>query len=571
MFDNLGQAFVALLVAGGAVLWYLYGRPRVPGKPEDSSHYGSHGTARFARPDELRKYLTATGPGFVFGKVADRRRLWLMQMNALLLPADPTLPYNQNVTVFGSSGTRKTRAVVQPNILQAAQYVDESPQSLIVIDPKGENYARSAALLRHRGLNVRLLNLLHPDRSDCWNCMDAVTDVTEAVDLAVNLVANTINPNRPRTGDPFWDNAEQAFISALVLYVKRHRPPAEQHMASVLELGTDLSPEALDAVFLAIPREDPARRFYRTFLRAEEKIRAGVVAGLGSRLQLWNSPEIASLTATSTFSIASFGTTPSALFLVIPDSKATFAPFLALFWQQAFQTLYQAADEQSGRLKVPVRCLMDEIANCGYIPDYEMKKSTMRSRGISTVEIWQNVTQLENRYRSWEELMANSDHLLFLGANELKTAELISKRLGQTTIRMHGTSSSQGSNSGSSGRSESYTGRSLMTPDEVLRLPAGEAILIPRGTYPARILKADFEAHALAREIQLADHKDYAAPDRPPLDITDVAQLWSATQKRAPLPEQAPGVPEATVDPLDFLDSEHRPQKAKQEEDSREG
>jgi type IV secretion system protein VirD4 len=211
---------------------------------------------------------------------------------------------------------------------------------------------------------------------------------------------------------------------------------------------------------------------------------------------------------------------------------------------------------------------MDEIANCGYIPDYEMKKSTMRSRGISTVEIWQNVTQLENRYRSWEELMANSDHLLFLGANELKTAELISKRLGQTTIRVHGANTNQSSNSGSSGRSETYTGRPLMTPDEVLRLPANEAILIPRGTYPATIQKADYEEHSLADEIEWVDHKDYEAPDRPPLEITDVAKLWSATQKRAPQPEQPRGTAQPAVDPLDFLDSEHKPKKAKQEEDS---
>lgn len=551
--EVVGQWLLLHLAAAILLLWWFYGRPLPDRQPSDASTYGSHGTARFAQPRELRRYLRERGPGLIFGQVAGRY---------LILPHDAKLPYNQNVTVIGGSGVRKTRSFVQPNILQAAQY---GAESLIVIDPKGENFSRSAALLERQGYQVHLFNLLQLDRSDRWNPLDTVDDVTAATDLALNLVANTVNPNRPRTGDPFWDNAEQAFITALVLYVKGHRPPAEQHLASVLELGTELSPEGLDRIFLALPRDDPARRFYRSFLRAEEKVRGGVVAGLGSRLQLWNSPEVAALTATSDFRVADFGTKKRALFLVIPDAKATFASLLALFWQQVFEGLYLAADQHGGRLPIPVRCRMDEIANCGFIPDYEKKKSTMRSRGVSTEEIWQSLGQIKARYPSvWEELLANSDHLLFLGTNDLETAQYISQKLGQTTIRTRSTSSSQSERSVTSGLSDGYTGRPLLTADEVLRLPPDEALLIPRANHPARILKADFTTHPLAGEIEPRDHKQYQPPKRDPVMITDVADLWRAVCQQVQVSE-APSDSQTAqeADPTDFVDEE--PQEKKED------
>lgn len=529
--DLVGQWVILQISVAGVMAWWYFGRTQPDKKPADASSYGSHGTARFAKPNELRSYLKEKGPGLILGQTAGRY---------LILPSDTRLPYNQNVTVIGGSGTRKTRTFVQPNILQTAQFGGES---LIVIDPKGENYGRSAALLKDKGYEVHVLNFLHMENSDRWNPLDAVTTVTAASDLAMNLVANTINPNRPRTGDPFWDNAEQAFITALVLYVKNHRPAAEHHMASVLELGTELMPEALDQIFRALPNTDPARRFYRSFMRAEEKVRGGVVAGLGSRLRLWNSPEIVAVTAASDFKISDFGTKQKALFLVIPDSKATFASILALFWQQVFETLYQTADDEGGTLPVPVRCRMDEIANCGYIPDYEKKKSTMRSRGISTEEIWQSLGQIKARYpTTWAELLSNSDHMLFLGTNDLETAQYISQKLGQMTIRTQSTSSSQSDRSVTAGRSDSYAGRPLLTPDEVMRLPPDEALLIPRAANPVRVTKPDFSDHPLVGEIRFCDHKQHRPPQRQPAVVTDVTRLLrqstQAQQDDDPPPKQ---------------------------------
>ncbi|MFZ5823883.1 MAG: VirD4-like conjugal transfer protein, CD1115 family [Bacillota bacterium] len=540
--------FLLNFAAGLALVgWWSRQKP-VHREPADASGYGSHGSTRWARPAELRTHLKRDGPGLILGRAAD---------GLLILPPDPTLPLNQNVTILGSSGTKKTRSFVQPNLLQEA---DHSQASIICVDPKGENYRRSAALLHRAGYRVRVLNFLEMARSDRWNPLGAVKGTLEAADLAVNIVANTINPNRPPGGDPFWDQAEQSFITALVLYVKNHTPPGEQHMASVLELGAELHPKHLDYVFLALPKEAPARRFYRTFLRADEKVRAGVVAGIGSRLQLWNIPEVAALTAASDIDLAELGTRKVALFLIIPDSKATYAPILALFWQQAFQVLYEVADKHGGVLPIPVRCVMDEIANCGYIPEYAQKKATMRSRRVSTEEIWQSLGQLKNRYpKTWSELLGNSDHLLLLGANDLETAQYISQLSGTTTIKIIGQGNTQGSSGGSSSMSYTYTGRPLLTPDECRRLTPNEALLFPKGGYPSRVQKVDYLSLPLAGAIKEVDHRSYEPPERSPLQVTNVEALLAAV-----MPAQAPesDVHEeadeeaAAPDPSDFADED---------------
>ncbi|MDF2630435.1 MAG: hypothetical protein K0R39_4266 [Symbiobacteriaceae bacterium] len=523
-----GEWFLINFAAGAGVLTWLSRRRPVPKEPEDASHYASHGSNRFARPPELRKYLKRDGPGLLLGKAAD---------GPLILPPDPTLPYNQNVTVLGSSGSRKTRSFVQPNLLQEALH---RQASIVCMDPKGENLRRSADLLRQAGYEVRLLNFVDMAHSDCWNPLDAVTSTNDAADLAVNLVANTVNPNRPAGGaDPFWDQAEQSFITALVLYMKQHRPMEEQHLASVLELGAELHPKNLDYLFLALDKSAPARRFYRTFLRADEKVRAGVVAGIGSRLQLWNIPEIVSLTAASDFRLGDLGTRKIALFMVVPDSKATYAPILALFWQQLFQQLYEVADRHGGSLPNPVRCVMDEIANCGYIPDYALKKSTMRSRRISTEEIWQSLGQMKNRYpQTWPELLANSDHLLVLAVNDLDTAQYVSQLTGTTTISIVGTGNTEGSTGGSASLSRTYTGRPLLTPDEIRRLPNDQALLLPKANYPARVTKVDFTLHRLAGRIVEEDHRGYPAPQHEPPTVINVDAILASLMPPNPALEE---------------------------------
>ncbi len=525
-----------LMLAGVAasVLYHLHTGRR---QPRDASGYASHGSARWAREADLRRHLRPTGPGLILGKFQGR---------LLLHPPDPSLPHNQLVAVFGGSGSRKTRSFVMPNLLHAAG------EDLIVVDPKGENYAKSAALLAARGYRVRVLNFLRMGNSDRWNPLTYVQGVGDAADLACNLVTNTVNPNRPAKGDPFWDQAEQSLITALVLYVTMHRPPAECHMASVLELGTEPHPADLDLIFEALPREDPARRYYRTFLRAEEKVRAGITAGLGSRLQLWNDDALAALTAGDEVDLCLLGTgrTPTVLYLIIPDSKPTYAPILALFWQQVFQIIYETADAHGGTLPRRVRCRMDELCNCGFIPDFEKKLSTMRSRGVSVEMVIQTLDQLKNRYpQTWSELLGNCDTWLYLGGNDLETAKYITEKLGPTTLQIHGQGSTVSSRTATDSTNLSYTGRPLLTADECLRLPMHEALLLRRGCHPARVRKVDYTELPAARQIALRVPAEYPGTRREPLVLTNTAELLGAPQIVSEGGVQAPDPGAPVADP----------------------
>lgn len=522
---------IGAALAAGYLISQRRATRRAP-SPAPASQYGSHGSARWATDRELRERLAREGQGLILGKSNGRY---------LVLPDRDDLPLNQLVVVFGGSGARKTRSFVMPNLL------NEENASIVVVDPKAENFAKASDVLRRRGYRVQVLNFLDMAHSDRWNPLDYVQSPTDAADLACNLVANTTNPNRIK-GDPFWDMAEQSLITALVLYVKHHCRKPEQHLGSVLELGTEPDGTDLDAIFLRLPKADPARKFYRTFLRAEEKVRAGVIAGLGSRLQLWNDEQVAALTAASDIELETLGTERTALFLLVPDFKATYAPVLALLWQQIFQVLYTVADQHGGRLPVRVRCRMDEAANCGYIPDLEKKLSTMRSRRISAELIFQTLGQLKSRYPNvWSEILGNCDTWLYLGGNDLETAQYISGKLGNTTIIVHGRGSSDSYTSSSTSESESYAARPLKSVEELLRLPAETALLLQKGHDPAQIAKADYSEHPAAAGISLLDHNQYRGNPREALATLDVDEhLGKALNPReTPVDTAPPATPEA--------------------------
>lgn len=517
--------FLHLLV-GGAVVYVVQHLLGSRLRPRDASSYASHGSARWASEAELRKHLRPSGPGLILGKSRNR---------PLIHPPDPKLPHNQLVAVFGGSGSRKTRSFVMPNLLHAKD------EDILVMDPKGENYARTAAVLEARGYEVKVLNFLRMATSDRWNPLAYVDSVNGALDLAAAVIHNTANPNRPAKADPFWDDAEKSLLTAVLLYVLRHRPPSERHMASVLELATDPHPADLDLLFEGLHKTDPARRFYRGFLRADEKVRSGIIAGVSARLQLWNSDALAELTAGNDIDLRRLGTgeKPTVLYLIVPDSKPTYAPVLAVFWQHVFQILYEVADDHGGSLPRRVRCRMDEFCNCGYIPEIEKKLSTMRSRNVSVEMVMQTLDQLRNRYpHTWSELLGNCDTWLFLGGNDLETAKYIAEKLGHTTVQIHGHGSTVSNRTSTGSQNLNYTGRPLLTPDECLRLPADDALLLRRGCHPARIQKLDFSEHPAFREITERKPSEYTGGEREPLAVLDTDKLFADRRTAAPNPQK---------------------------------
>lgn len=505
-------AAVSLLVAGGFSL--MERRPRAPKQAAD---YGSHGSARWAQSSELRQRLATSGPGLIVGQLPPLNRG--APPRYLIHPPRPR-GLNQFVLVFGGAGSYKSASYVIPNLLH------ETETSVVCPDPKGECWRETAAVKAAQNYRIEVMDFINFQRSRRWNPLDYVHTPQDALRLAATIIANTDNPNVGKTGgDPFWPMAEQAFITALVLYVKLHRPADEHHLANVLTLGTELDQEQLNALFDALKPDDPARRYYRTFHRAEEKVRSGIVIGFATRLQLWNDDAVIRLTAASDFDLRDLGRQKTVLYVIIPAGERTYAPLLALFWNQMAQELTRLADSHDGRLPVPVRMRMEEAANIGTIPDLEQRVSTTRGLGIWWEFIFQTLGQFKARYPGvWSEIAGNCDTWLYLGGNDLETQEYISTRLGNTTIQIQATSTGKTTQGETAGESAQYTARALQMADELGRLPESKQVLLQRGHAPALVDKPFYKQHPAYRNPPGSPPAPISNGDSAPTMI-DVAKL----------------------------------------------
>jgi type IV secretion system protein VirD4 len=450
---------------------------------------------------------------------------------------------------------------------------------LVISDPKGEIYRETASVKESQGYKVTVIDFDRKHLSARHNPLDYVRRPEDALTVASAIIANTENPNRPSGGDQsFWDQAEQALITALVLYIKLHRPQQEQNLGSVLSMGAELTQKELNAVFDALPPTDPARKYYRTFRQAEDKVRSSILIGFATRLQLWNLDEIEQLTASSDFDLADIGREKTVLYVIFPlDARARpLMPIMALLWTQLCDELVKLANSQpTGALPVTCRLRIDEAANIGHIPDLELRVSTTRGLGVWWELVFQTLGQFKARYsRTWAEIAGSCDTTLYLGGNDQETVEYISRRLGMTTIQVDSATQSQ-SRQGNAveGQGVSYTGRPLMTPDEVAKLPSEKAILLQRSRNPAVVLKAFYKLHPLAEQVKPRPPAERPAPTPVdcrvlnPVDLPAVRTLRESTQKApeaTPHPRERHGRKRADragrkgggQDPLGFLKKE---------------
>lgn len=508
------QVVGLLLVVGvGVVATLLEMRQRTP---RAAAQYGSHGTARWASTGELLQRFNTTGQGLIVGQLPGLGRK--DPPRYLIHPVRPR-GLNPFVLVIGGSGAYKSAAYVIPNLLH------ELEASIVVPDPKGDCFRETAVVKRAQGYRILKLDLINLLLSLRWNPMDCVKKPADAVRLSATIIANTQNPNQSGSvGESFWSLAEEGLLTALILYVKLHRPPEEHHLGNVLTLGTELKEDELNALFDALPQDDPARRQFRTFRQAEEKVRSGVLVGFGNRLQLWNDDEMIALTAASDFDVRDLGRTRTILYVTIPPGEPTYAPFLALFWTLMTQELTRLADEEGGQLPVPVRMRLEEAANIGAIPNLPERVSTTRGQGIWWEFIFQTLGQFKARYPAgWSEIAGNCDTWIYLGGNDLETLKYVSDRLGSTTIQIQSSSSSRNLRGESEGESVQYTARPLMMPDELGRLPESQQLLLQRGQYPARVEKPFYKQHPAYRQEPTPIPE--IRPDRGPPALVEITTL----------------------------------------------
>ena len=422
--------------------------------------------------------------------------LGMLERKAVCVPEKTRL--NSNLAVYGASGSMKTRSFCMNRILQGVS----RGESLVICDPKSELYEKSSEYLRGKGYTVRVFNLVSPENSDSWNCLCEVEGQELMAQLFVDvIIKNTTGGGK---GDHFWDSAEMNLLKALVLYVDKGYPPENRNMGQVYQLITLNSETALNSLFEVLPINHPAKAPYSLFKQASDSVRSGVIIGLGSRLQVFQSELIKKITAKDEIDLELPGQKPCAYFLVTSDQDSTFDFLASLFLSFVFIKLVRYADRncEGGRLPVPVHVLGEELTACGTIPDLSRRLSVIRSRNISMSCVFQNLAGLQNRYplNLWQEILGNCDVQLFLGCTDPLTAEFVSSRTGLASVAVSSKSKQLGtwriSNYTPEYRETSGVGkRPVLTPDEVLRLPIDEALVIIRGKKTLKVDKMDYSKH----------------------------------------------------------------------------
>ena len=406
---------------------------------------------------------------------------------------------NLNVLVVGGSGAGKTRFYAKPNIMQCNC-------SYIITDPKAEILRSTGHLLKAKGYDVRVFDLINPEASMCYNPFRYISDDKDVLKLISNLIKNT-TPKGSHESDPFWTKAETALLQALMLYLIKEAPEDEQNFAMILEMiaSADVREEdesyqgPLDLLFERLEARDPssiAVKQYKVFKQAAGKTAKSILVSAGVRLAAFNLPQIAGLTCVDEMYLEDLGENKVALFCCIPDSDPSLNYLVGMLYTQCFQTLYQLADRKyCGSLPVHVHAVMDEWANVSLPDDFEKLLSTMRSREISVSIIVQNIAQIKALFKdSWESIIGNCDSFLYLGGNEASTHEYLSKALGKETLATNTYGQSKG-RSGSYSTNWQQAGRELLQPDEIRKLDNRYAILLLRGEAPMLDDKTDLIAH----------------------------------------------------------------------------
>ena len=437
---------------------------------------------------------------------------------------------NLNILVVGGSGSGKTRFFCKPGIMSVNC-------SYLIIDPKGEMLRSTGYLLKEEGYDIKVFDLIHPNQSDGYNPFTYIRDEPDVLKLMDNLVKNT-TPPKGASNDPFWEKAEIALDSALMLYLLYEAPVEEQNFemlmfmlecARVME-EDDQYQSPLDLLFQTLEERDPSHiavREYKVYKQAAGKTAKSILVTASVRLAAFIFPQYAAMMQTDEMDFPSLGERKRAIFCVIPVNDGSMNYLVSMLLTQCFQQLYLRADERyNGRLPVPVRVIQDEWANVAQPDSYPKVLATCRSYNIGINIIVQNIQSIKALYKDeWEGIIGNCDTLLFLGGgNEPTSLEFVSKLLGKETVHTRTRGQTKG-RSGSSSVNYQQTGRELMTPDEIRMLPADDALLFIRGEKPVRDKKYDIKKHPNVH--RTADGKakpythnplpvpDYSLPDLP--------------------------------------------------------
>ena len=454
-------------------------------------HGMEYGSARWGTPKDIEPFMA---PKF-FDNIILTKTERLMMSNR---PPDPKNARNKNVLVVGGSGSGKTRFWLKPNLLQCHS-------SYVVTDPKGSIVVECGNALLKNGYKVRILNTINFKKSMHYNPFAYVHSEKDILKLVTTLMTNT--KGEGSGGDPFWEKSERLLLTALIAYLHYEAPVEEQNFATLLEMLNTMQvleddeeyQNPVDLLFEELAKKKPnsfAGRQYKLYKLAAGKTAKSILISCGARLAPFDIQELRDLTMYDELQLDTLGDKKTALFLIISDTDSTFNFLISMVYTQLFNLLCDKADDvYGGKLPIHVRCLIDECANIGQIPNLEKLVATIRSREISACLVLQARSQLKAIYKdNADTIVGNMDSQIFLGGSEPTTLKDLSEMLGKETIDAFNTSDTRG-NSPSYGTTFQKMGHELLSRDELAVLDGGKCILQLRGVRPFLSDKYDLTQH----------------------------------------------------------------------------
>ena len=462
-----------------------------------------HGSARWADDEEIKQFQKST-KGIPLAKDT-------------YLPLDSSFAANLNEVVIGGSGAGKSFRKSKPDILQMNG-------SYVVTDPKGELYRDCAKVLKEHGYKVRVLNLVNINFSNSYNPFAYIRSEKDILKLVTVLITNTKGDGK--SGDDFWQKAERLLYTALIGYLHYEAPENEQNFSTLIDMINSMETREddedyqnpVDLMFDALEKKNPdhfAVRQYRKFKLAAGKTAKSILISCGARLAVFDIAELREITSYDELELDTVGDRKTALFLIMSDTDSTFNFLIGMVYSQLFNLLCEKADDvYGGRLPVHVRCLIDEFANIGQIPNMEKLVATIRSREISACIILQAQSQLKALYKdSAETIVGNMDSLIFLGGKEQTTLKTMAETLGKETIDTYNTGESRGRDISHSLNYQKL-GKELMSVDELSVMDGRKCILQLRGVRPFLSDKYDITRHPNYQYLSDANPKNAFSIER---------------------------------------------------------
>ena len=454
-------------------------------------HGMEYGSARWGTPKDIEPFMA---PKFADNIILTKTERLMMSNR----PPDPKNARNKNVLVVGGSGSGKTRFWLKPNLLQCHS-------SYVVTDPKGSIVVECGNALLKNGYKLKILNTINFSKSMHYNPFAYVHSEKDILKLVTTLMTNT--KGEGSGGDPFWEKSERLLLTALIAYLHYEAPVEEQNFATLLEMLNTMQvleddeeyQNPVDLLFEELAKKKPnsfAGRQYKLYKLAAGKTAKSILISCGARLAPFDIQELRDLTMYDELQLDTLGDKKTALFLIMSDTDSTFNFLISMVYTQLFNLLCDKADDvYGGKLPVHVRCLIDECANIGQIPNLEKLVATIRSREISACLVLQARSQLKAIYKdNADTIVGNMDSQIFLGGSEPTTLKDLSEMLGKETIDAFNTSDTRG-NSPSYGTTFQKMGHELLSRDELAVLDGGKCILQLRGVRPFLSDKYDLTQH----------------------------------------------------------------------------